>query len=174
MPKSNSPPLEATLLPDAKPRKSWVPFIMGSVLVGSCLMAVVLGIWGLVRLIESIDQPSTFVGGQGNGNWQSAGDKQAEYRAVFRLPVPILQDADVPQVEKLLTRYVAAAKFRDEGGLARLVDVNAFLARMQQHPDMPRLAAASRKTLIDELNKNLQLPENVADFRLMGCKRLAK
>src|SRR6476646_4974728 len=51
MPKPNSPPLEAVLLPDAKPRKSWVPFIMGSILVGSCLMAVVFGIWGLARLM---------------------------------------------------------------------------------------------------------------------------
>jgi tetratricopeptide (TPR) repeat protein len=174
MPKPNSPPLEAVLLPDAKPRKSWVPFIMGSILVGSCLMAVVFGIWGLARLMESIDRPGTFVGGQGSGDWQSAGEKQAEYRAVFRLPAPVFQDADVPHVEKFLARYVAAAKYRDQGGLARLVDVNAFLQRMQQHPDMPRLDASSRKALIDELNRNLQLPEDVMDFRLMGFSRLAK
>jgi tetratricopeptide (TPR) repeat protein len=174
MPKSNSPPLEATLLPDARPRKSWVPLIMGSILVGSCLMAVVFGIWGLVRLVKSIDQPGTFVGGQESGDWPSAAAKQAEYRAAFRLPAPVVEDADVPQVEKFLGKYVAAAKYSDQGGLARLVDVNAFLLRMQQHPDMPRLDAASRKALIDQLNSNLQLPDDVAGFRLMGFKRLVK
>src|SRR5690349_13231613 len=104
MPKPNSSPLEAVLLPDAKPRKSWVPFIMGSILLGSCLTAVVFGIWGLARLMESIDGPGNFVGGQGSGDWKSAGEKQAEYRAVFKVPVDVPHGGDVPQVEKLLAK----------------------------------------------------------------------
>ncbi|MGI8981594.1 MAG: hypothetical protein ACR2FY_20395 [Pirellulaceae bacterium] len=170
----NSPPLEAVLLPDARPRKSWVPFIMGTILVGSCLLAVMIGIWGLVKLAQTLDRQGTFAGGRGSDHGQSTGDKQAEYRAVFKVPVVAPQSADVPQVEKLLARYVTAAKDGDEGGLARLVDVDAFLQRMQDHPDMPRLDGAGRKALLELLNKSLQMPENVTAFRLLGLQRQGK
>lgn len=172
MPSRNLPPLEAAILPDALPRKSWVPFIMGSILVGSCLLAVVIGIWGLVKLVESIDRPGTFAGGAGSTTWQSTRDKQAEYRESFKVPVKVPQDADVPQVEKLLKKYVTAATTNDVGGLARLVDVNAFLERMEDHPDMPRLDRTERKALLDELNVSLQLPGDFTAFRLMDFRRL--
>lgn len=174
MPPRNLPPLEAAILPDARPRKSWVPFIMGSILVGSCLLAVVIGIWGLVKLVESIDRPATFAGGAGSDTWQTTGDKQAEYRASFKVPVDVPASSDVPQVEKLLKKYVAAATTNDVGGLARLVDVNAFLERMEDHPDMPWLDTTARKALVVQLNQRLQLPEDVLDIRLMSFKRLSQ
>ncbi len=168
----NSPPLEAVLIPDTKPRKSWVPLIMGSILVGSCVLAVMFGVIGLLWLINRIDHPGTFVGAGGNGSWQSPAEKQAEYRTVFKVPVEVPRDADVPMVERLLAKYVAAAKSNDVGGLARLVDVNVFLQRMQDHPDMPRLDATERKALVAQINTSLQLPDDILDIRLMGFKRL--
>ncbi len=173
MPPRNLPPLEAAILPDTRPRKSWVPLIMGTILVGSCLLAVVIGIWGLVKLVESLDRPGTFAGVSGSDTWQSTADKQAEYRASFKVPVDVSQSADVLQVEKLLAKYITAARYNDAGGLARLVDVNAFLQRMEDHPDMPWLDTTARKALVVQLNQRLQLPEDVLDIRLMGFKRLS-
>src|SRR5678816_317053 len=116
-------PLEVTPLPDVKPRKSWVPFIMGSILFGSVVMAVVFGIWGFVRLIDNINPPGGFGMSSRGEDWQATQEKQAVFREHFRLPVAVLEDASAPQVEKLLAKYVAAAKFNDQGSLARLVDV---------------------------------------------------
>lgn len=173
MSQRSSTPLEVTPLPEIKPRKSWVPFIMGSILAGSAVMAVVFGIWGFIRLIESIDGPGSMASAWGD-EWQAAAEKQAEFRATFRIPTVLLPDADLPVIEKVLTKYVAAAKFNDHGAIARLVDVEAFLQRMQEHPDMPRLEVLGRKALLTELNRSLQLPSDVTGCRLMGFKRLTK
>lgn len=173
MSNSSSRPLEALPLPDGKPPRTWVPIIMGGMLLGSGILAVVLMFWGLIRLIEQ-NRPGSMTFTGDAGNWQTRDEKQAEYRAIYKVSPDAPVDVDLPQVEKLLTKYVAAVQYGDQGGLARLVDVNAFLARMQEHPDMPRLDASSRRALLDMLNRELQLPDSISECRLMGFKRVGK
>lgn len=168
-----SRPLEAIPLPDSKPRRTWVPVIMGGMLLGSGILAVVLMFWGLIRLVEQ-NRPGSMTFTGDAGNWQTRDEKQAEYRAIYKVPPDVPVDADLHQVDKLLTKYVSAVQYGDQGGLARIVDVNAFLARMQEHPDMPRLDASSRRALLDMLNRELQLPGSISECRLMGFKRIGK
>ena len=173
MSRRNSPPLEAILLsePSEKPRRSWVPFIMGSILISSVVGGVVLGIWGLIRLMD----------GDGNGSrgawassdaWPGHAEKQAQYREVFRVPLAPVVDADMAQIERVLQQYVTAARYDDKGGLARLVDVDRFERRMQDHPEMPALDGASRRLLKDLLTREVQLPAGMIEYRLMGIRRL--
>src|SRR3954468_18684437 len=95
----NVPPLEAVLLPDVpeKPPRSWTGFVMGSIVGGSVLLAAVLAIWGLTRLVKLQEIANLK---SGNGEWPTPAGKQAEYRAIYKVPPAAVSDPDLPQIEQ--------------------------------------------------------------------------
>lgn len=169
MPFDPREPIDAILVVDEPPpprRRRW--WVWGGGCLFVTLAAACLTAWLVAHFLgdfgSSADDPVA--------RWETTAEKQAALRRAFDGRRHPLQDADLPEIQRLLRRVAATASREDSDEFQKLVDTGRMVRRIQGHADVEWIDWIERQVLASQIRTDCDPPGNTQDFRVVHLERL--
>jgi tetratricopeptide (TPR) repeat protein len=161
-------PLDAIILPDpgVSPRRSGQrTLLVGCVVIGLLFVGLLIGV------VAWLSQQ--FPGAVAALPWEPAEQRRAALVAAFDGQRREIQDADLPEILRLLDEIASTSRNADAEGFRRLQDFDGFLQRIATYPGQRTLSLLDRAVLKFQIPWQSDGVGDVDRFELVQLERPA-